>query len=318
MRRWLRSIVFGDAAKDAEETPSTTPEKEEEWCWLGLEQTEETARRVRDTQRREASRVCRKARSRELSIRGAKLELVDSAERLIEEDLSPRERNALAVAKLDAPRRSKVVGDAVRAHSAEIRTLVDRWVSEQGDRLSPRSKREAEAMLQAWQEEQWAKNVVGEAISMAFQASAAAEGQGGLTARVAAETAWAVQQSLLAACSQFSSGDLRRRVAESVKCRILPTLVSLWAKTEKASRMGSLRSGLVVERWRREEEEKRQREEGRVPDAKFEVVPYQRSSSGDGAAAKDSSSNKTFRGLRDKIAKTLFFHAQKTNKKAFN
>jgi hypothetical protein len=273
------------------------------WCWLDMERTELVAKSVRASQRREAKELCRRSRQ-DRSIRDTKKELKAQAERLLREELSQEERQVLAGSKLDAHRRSKLVGDALRAHSDDLALEVRGWLLEQGDNVSPRSQREADLVLQHWREEPYAKNAVGEAISLAFQASAGAETQGGFTPGVAAETVWAMQESLLAACSQFSTGDLRRRVAENVRRKILPTLIRLWARTEKASRLGSLRSGIVVERWKREEEERKIRDAGRVPDARFEVVPYSKQPN-------PASKSRDFAGIRSFLSKNLHLQVPK-------
>lgn len=301
MRR-LFGYVFGrvepakkaEVVRDDEESALVVTA---DWCWLEMERSEIVAKTTRASRRKEALELCRGSRQ-DRGIRSSKKELTDQAERYLREELSQEERLVLVGSKLDAHRRSKLVGDALRTHSDELALEVRQWLEEQGENVSPRSKTEADLVLQNWKEEPYAKNAIGEAVSLAFQASAGAETRGGLSAEVAAETVWAMQESLLAACSQFSTGDLRRRVAESVRRKILPTLIRLWARTEKASRLGSLRSGLVVERWKREEEQKRTRDLARVPDAKFEIVPYSKQS-------RPASKSRDFASIRNFLSKNL-------------
>jgi len=165
------------------------------------------------------------------------------------------EREELRKDTLDASKRSKIVDDIVNQFSTSWLLLIkENFFMNEPENVW-------ETFLETYNTGPYSKNVVGHLKSLGFQASHGASTEG-LTAHVLGDIVWSFCVALCNAIAQFLRMELylySLTILASHVLLIQQPLVNLWLQTLRHSRSGTSRAGILVEKWRKEDEEEQKR-----------------------------------------------------------
>jgi len=182
------------------------------------------------------------------------------------ETLNPAQLADVATT-LDPSKTSKILADVV--HDME-----DKWLALIQAAFFPDTRSDAwKHFKDSYKEKPYEKNIVGSVKELAFSASHGPKNVG-IDARVLADILWSIWKTLSAAIRTELGRDLEHLelllIANEVS-HAKDKIISLWIETARNSRVGAKREGVVVQKWKNEQQQLQllKIKEAAVADAKF-------------------------------------------------